>query len=97
VYNSVQTWGPDFYRLPPAVFFVVRMLVTPGPIVPLLFAVLLAVFAIFSALLGQIIPVRAVLAIIPIVVARRVAIENADWDAGFLRRGTCKRDGRGYK
>ena len=73
------------------------MFVTPGPIVPLLFAVLLAVLAIFSALLGQIIPVGAVSAIIPIVVVMMVAIKNADLDVGFLRRGTCKHHRRRYK
>lgn len=78
-------------------FVVVRMFVAPGPVMPLLLAILLVVITIFSALFGQIISVGAVLAIVPVVVIPVVTIVNPKLDAGFLRRGTCKHDGRRYK
>jgi hypothetical protein len=69
------------------VFFVIRVLVAPGPVMPLLLAMLLVVITIFSALLGQVIPVGAVLAIVPIVVIVVVTIVDPDLDSGVLRCG----------
>jgi hypothetical protein len=58
----------------------------PSPVIALLSAVLLVVFAIVSVLLREIASVGAVFAVIPIVIVLVIPVVDSDLDTGLLRR-----------